>query len=97
MTLLMFVAINIHFGNFLKCMFIVLLNLQFVYWQCVLQIPPFKKNPKMQERGHFSVAKEVRDRTTLSDDLASFCAKYPIIRLHENPEATAGNTATFAR
>ena len=48
-------------------------------------------------KGHFSVANEVGDRTTLSDELASFCAKYPIIRLHEIPAAIATNIAQTAR
>ena len=55
----------------------------------VLQTSSIKKDKKLQERKvTFSVTKEVKDRTVLSDELASFCAKYPIFRLHVVPDTT---------
>lgn len=67
------------------------------YMDKVSQTPSVKKDKKLRERkSTFSVAKEVKDRTVLSDELASFCAKYPIIRLNEIPEATITNITKTA-
>ena len=61
-----------------------------------MQTPSVKKNKLQERKGTFSVAEEVTDRTVLSDELASFCAKYPIFRLHEVPEATVTNITKTA-
>ena len=63
----------------------------------VLQTSSIKKDKKLRERKRmFSVTKKVTDRTVLSDELASFCAKYPIFRLHVVPDTTIINITKSA-
>ena len=84
----MYVAISRYFGNFRKrssCSG----NDGTLY---VLQTPSVNNDKKLQKRkATFSVTKEVKDRTVLSNELASFCAKYPIFRLHVVPDTTVTN------